>query len=50
MVTDTNMKQLENNKETHEVFVGGIDCNISVTSGAPITIKGKWRLRCKRLG
>jgi hypothetical protein len=45
-VTDTNMKQLEKNKET-QVFVVNIDYNMSAASGAPIAIKGKWRLKCK---
>jgi hypothetical protein len=49
-VTDTNMKQLENSKETHQVFLGSVDCNISAASGAPITIRGKWFIKCKRLG
>jgi hypothetical protein len=47
-VIDTNMKQLENRKE-----IGNIDCNTSVVSGALITIKVKWHLKCKmhlRLG
>jgi hypothetical protein len=39
---------LENSKETDYVFVGNTDCNISPANGAPITIKGKWRLKCKR--
>jgi hypothetical protein len=33
------MKQLENNKETGNDFIGNIDCNISAASGAPITVK-----------
>jgi hypothetical protein len=51
-VTDTNMKQLtrKNSRETRYVFVGNIDYNVSAASGAPITVKGKWRLKCKRLG
>jgi hypothetical protein len=44
------MKQLENSTETVNVFFGNIDRNISTASGAPIAIKGKWRLKCKRLG
>jgi hypothetical protein len=35
------MKQLENSKETHYVFVGDTDCNISTSCGAPITLKVK---------
>jgi hypothetical protein len=45
-----NMKQLENSMETVEVLVGNVDLNISTASGAPIAIKLKWRLKCKRLG
>jgi hypothetical protein len=33
----------------HKVLVGNIDCNIAA-SGALITVKGKWRLKCSRLG
>jgi hypothetical protein len=29
MVTEANMKRLENNKGTHDAFVGNIDYNIS---------------------
>jgi hypothetical protein len=46
LVTDIKMKQPENSEEGHQVFVGNIDSNILVTSGAPITIKGKWGLSC----
>jgi hypothetical protein len=42
------MKQLENGEETHYAFVGDIDCNISASSGAPITINGKWRSDAKK--
>jgi hypothetical protein len=42
------MKQLENIKETHEIFVGNTDCNTPAASGAPITVKENWRLKCKR--
>jgi hypothetical protein len=42
------MKQLENSKEIHEVFVGNIECIISAASGAQVTTKEKWRLKCKR--
>lgn len=34
------MKELENRKETHQVFVGNTDCNILVTSSAQVTIEG----------
>jgi hypothetical protein len=43
---DTNMNLLENGKESSEVFDGNIDFNMAA-SGAPITIKEKWRLKCK---
>jgi hypothetical protein len=45
---DTSMKQLENIKETGEVFAGNIYCNIGLlaASGASIAIIGKWRLNC----
>jgi hypothetical protein len=49
-VADTNMKQLQKSKETHQVFVGNIDYNISAVSGALITVKGKWCPKCGRLG
>jgi hypothetical protein len=42
------MKQLENSKESHQVFVGNIDYNISGANAAPITVKGKWCLKCKK--
>jgi hypothetical protein len=42
------MKQIGNRKETREVFVGNIACNISAACGATITVRGKWRLKCKR--
>jgi hypothetical protein len=41
------MRRIENSKETHEVFVGDIDYDISVASGARITIEGKWCLGAK---
>jgi hypothetical protein len=50
MVADTNMKHLEKRKETRYVSVGNIDYNIPALSGAPITVKGKCRLKCHRLG
>jgi hypothetical protein len=34
------MKELENSKETHQIFVGNTDCNISITSGSKVTVKG----------
>jgi hypothetical protein len=46
-VADTNVEQLENSKETHQVSVDNIDCNVSAASGVPITIEGKWRLKFK---
>jgi hypothetical protein len=49
MVTDANMKRLENNKETRDIFVGNIDCDIS-TSGIPIAVRDIWCLKCKRPG
>jgi hypothetical protein len=30
--------------KTHEFFVGNTHCKIPAASGAPIAIKGKWRL------
>jgi hypothetical protein len=42
------MKQLENSKETHEVFTGNTDSNTSAVSGALITIKVKWYPMYKR--
>jgi hypothetical protein len=44
MVTDTNMKQFENTKETRQVSVGNTDYYTPAASGAAITIRGKWRL------
>jgi hypothetical protein len=49
MVTDTNMKQLENSKETLFLsFVGNMYCNIPAAAYTSITIKGKY-LNCRRL-
>jgi hypothetical protein len=50
IVIDTNMKQLENGKKILEVFVGNTNRNILDMNGSPISIEGKWRLKCKRLG
>jgi hypothetical protein len=36
--------------ESCKHFVDDIECSISAVSGAPISIKGKGRLKCKRLG
>lgn len=30
------------------VFVGNTDCTTAAVSGAPITIKGRWCLKCKK--
>jgi hypothetical protein len=42
------MKQHENGKEIHWVFVGNIACTIWAASGAPINVKGKWRHTSRR--
>jgi hypothetical protein len=39
ILIDANMKQLENDKENLEHFVGKGECNITAASEAPITIK-----------
>lgn len=39
-VTDKIMNQLEDIKVTYYIFVGKIDCNISVTSDPPVTVEG----------
>lgn len=49
MVADTSKKQLENSKKIYYGFVGTIDWNIPAVSGAPSTIKGKWRHKIKML-
>jgi hypothetical protein len=50
MVTDTNLKQLENSTETHKAFIGSIYCNVPAASRALITVKGKWCIKWWRLG
>jgi hypothetical protein len=45
MIMDISMKQFENRKESRQVSVGNTDYYTSAASGAPITIKGKWRLK-----
>jgi hypothetical protein len=43
-VTDTNVKQHVNRANTHEFLLATLIVKKSAASGAPIAIKGKWRL------